>query len=76
VVELGGPWETQHDARMWNPAGTPKLEKWSGRLDSNLRPPAPKASWRELSKSCFPNGLQCLKIREPNFWAHPSGNAL
>src|SRR4026207_91881 len=28
---------------MGTPAGTPELEKWSGRLDSNQRPPAPKA---------------------------------
>jgi putative zinc finger/helix-turn-helix YgiT family protein len=26
----------------WNPGGTPEAEKWSGRLDSNQRPPAPK----------------------------------
>jgi len=24
--------------------------RWSGRLDSNQRPPAPKARWGELSK--------------------------
>jgi hypothetical protein len=27
-----------------NPGGTPELEKWSGRLDSNQRPPAPKSA--------------------------------
>jgi hypothetical protein len=27
----------------WNPGGTQEGEKWSGRLDSNQRPPAPKA---------------------------------
>src|SRR5437899_6820662 len=26
----------------WNPGGTPELKKWSGRQDSNQRPPAPK----------------------------------
>ncbi len=26
-----------------HPGVTPELEKWSGRLDSNQRPPAPKA---------------------------------
>src|SRR5262245_6313602 len=28
---------------VWNPGGTPGLGKWSGRPDSNRRPPAPKA---------------------------------
>src|SRR5215207_4617062 len=29
-----------------NAGGTPEVEEWSGRLDSNQRPPAPKAGGR------------------------------
>jgi len=34
-IDGDGVWE-------WNPGGTPDLENWSGRPDSNRRPPAPK----------------------------------
>ena len=30
-------------SRLCHPGVTPDFEKWSGRLDSNQRPPAPKA---------------------------------
>src|SRR2546427_1748560 len=36
------PFQTRASS-WWNPGVTPELEKWSGRLDSNQRPPAPKA---------------------------------
>src|SRR4029453_9433522 len=39
---LLGIWDL--DLGIWD------LEKWSGRLDSNQRPPAPKASWAYSSK--------------------------
>jgi hypothetical protein len=39
---------------------TYRSKKWSGRLDSNQRPPAPKATWGGLGKCCFPNDLQRL----------------
>ena len=47
-------------------------EKWSGRLDSNQRPPAPKASRRERSKCRSSNNLRPSKVRGPTFGTTPS----
>ena len=46
--------DRQRDDR-WNPAGTPELGKWSGRLDSNRRPPAPKCHVLQLSATLRDN---------------------
>jgi hypothetical protein len=39
----GKRWRLADSPEACHPGVTPELEKWSGRLDSNQRPPAPKA---------------------------------
>src|ERR1700682_6383609 len=57
----------------WNPGGTPEGEKWSGRPDSNRRPPAPKAGAlpgcatprhrQPLDSTAFSHGILIALVR-------------
>jgi hypothetical protein len=44
----------------WNPGGTPEFGKWSGRLDSNQRPPAPKGYVLRLSTTSCKTEVQVV----------------